>query len=139
MPRARDTGRGAERRQRHSDALEMVVSVGSALLILLLAGYIAWEGRRADELPAFVVRTGEIRASGGAYHIPVVVENTGGRTAQDVTVRVEPAAPGAAPGGGAELTLEWIPARSRRAGTVILREDPRPRGVTARVVSYEEP
>ncbi|MDQ3698326.1 MAG: hypothetical protein M3373_09920 [Gemmatimonadota bacterium] len=134
---AAKTGGGAGGKGERASILEVVASAVSALIILAIVAFLMWEGTRPAILPTFELRLGDPQRVGDVYYVPVRVRNGGTRAARGVAIRVEVA--GGDPGPGAEVTLEWVPAKSERAGFAVLDEDPRGRALTARVTSFDPP
>jgi uncharacterized protein (TIGR02588 family) len=112
-------------------------AVGLLLVLALLAflGYQALGARQGGpELTATV--TGVDPVAGG-WEVRIVVENTGGAAVGQVEVT------GTLESGGtteeATATLDYVPARSNRAGALLFTADPRSGRLEVRPVGYALP
>ncbi len=119
------------------NALERAVAAVGLLITLAVVGVLLWDavGGR-DEAPRLHVTLGRPTAApDGGVGLPVVVENTGGETAEDVTVEV---CRGAGAGEEcAETTFPFIPRGSTRDAVLGFTTPAGP--FSARVASYQRP
>ncbi len=116
-------------------ALEWGFGVGSAILVVLLLGYLAYQGIRTQNPPGFALEVRQVERVGTAYQVSVEVRNTGDSTAADVAVR------GVAGGGEpetSETVLDFLPPRSARQAVLLFTRDPADR-LTLSVRAYTEP
>lgn len=117
--------------------LEWTVVVLGSLIVLAVAGYLAYETVRSGSAPPqLVVDLGSPERHGDVLEVPLTVRNTGGRVARETTVEVCAAGPSGA-GTCALLTFDFVPHGSRRQGRVGLRT-PLADGLQSRIVSYRE-
>jgi uncharacterized protein (TIGR02588 family) len=121
------------------NALEWAVFAASLLLLLGVAGFLAYDAVAGDETPpAVVVVPGPPMPRGDLVELPVVVENRGGQAAQDllVEVTVRLADGGEATG---ELSVPLLPRLASEEGLVTVRATAAVRAVKWRVVGYTVP
>lgn len=121
--------------------LERGVFLLSALLVATMLGFLAVETwmMSDDAPPDLVVHVGTpLKGRGGPWRVPVLVENHGSQTAEEVRVGVELSHAGEVLE-RAELTLSYVPRRSRREGWVSFHREPPPGSLTARALGYASP
>ena len=117
--------------------LARLVSAISAMMVLALLGVIAWDAVHPDLPPTPRARTATMRQMANHMQIGVEVLNAGDMAARDVLVRVALTTPDTTIDD--EITIDWLPGRSRREVTVIIPfigQSPR---VTAEVQGFVTP
>jgi uncharacterized protein (TIGR02588 family) len=117
--------------------LARLVTAISALLICALLGVIAWDAVHPDLPPAPGARTATLRQLANHMHIGVEVLNAGDMAARDVLVRVALTTPDTTIDD--EITIDWLPGRSRREVTVIIPFVGQAPRVTAEVQGFVTP
>ena len=121
------------------NALEWTVFIASTIVVLAVLGYLAMKAVTEKKTPPELrIEAGAGIARNGSYHVPLLVRNTGGATAESVIVEA------VLRRGGeelerAQLELSFVPRRSEREGWVTFRHDPQCCTLETRAVSYEEP
>ena len=126
------------RQQPPPNLFERVISWGSLLLLFATAAFLVRETLQREVPPSFETSTRTVRAAQGRYYLPVVVENTGGQSVQNLQLRVE-LREGADVVATAEGALEWLPAHSQREVVVIFDRDPQRYRVVVVLEGYERP
>ena len=122
----------------HKNPLEWLVFAASLLIIGVVVGLLVEAGLAAKDQPARLeVLLGEPRQEAALVHVPVVVENHGGRAAAGVRVEVMLASGTTIERAGFELP--YSPAGSVRRGEVVVAADPRAGRMSARVLGFELP
>lgn len=100
---------------RAAEILEWVLGALSALVVLLIGGYLVREGLSETEAPSLSVAMAA--PSGGA--LPFVVRNDGGRTATSVAVSLTLSRDGAFVG-ERRLVIDYVPGMSEVEGAFML-------------------
>jgi uncharacterized protein (TIGR02588 family) len=121
------------------NALEWIVFAVSALLIAGVVASLVLETVRSNEHPPHLrIRIGEAVEAAGAFRLPVEVVNEGDITAEQARIEVILESDGEALE-RAELTIAFVPRKSKREGWVTFRRDPRCCEVVARAAGFEKP
>lgn len=107
--------------------------IGATITLLLTGG--SGSGNPGPDLR---VAAGTPAASSSGFAVPVTVENQGDATAEQVRVEVSLLSGGEERETG-ELTIAFVPRRSRREGWVVFQRDPACCTISARAVSFEKP
>jgi uncharacterized protein (TIGR02588 family) len=121
------------------NALEWTVFAVSAVLIVAVVASLVLEAARSHDTPPLLrIQTGSPTEAAGAWRVPVEVTNEGDTTAEGARIEVT------LESGGetverAELTIAFIPRKSKREGWVTFRRDPRCCQVVATASGYEKP
>lgn len=116
------------------NALEWSVTAVGALIVLFVVGFFVYELVAGASGPADLsVRLGEPAVDSLTVEVPVEVENTGQKVAENVVVEVC-----AGPEACAEITFDYVPYQSAATGMVGLSA-PLAAPLTTRVVSYRDP
>jgi uncharacterized protein (TIGR02588 family) len=121
------------------NALEWTVFAVSLLLIAAVVGALVLEAARSHDTPPVLrIHTGTATEAAGAWRVPVAITNEGDTTAEGARIEVT------LENGGreverAELTIAFIPRKSKREGWVTFRHDPRCCEVLARATGFENP
>lgn len=127
-----------ERGEHRTSALEWAVaSLGLVLVVgtvVLLVRDAVGEGTPAVEL---AVRVDSVVPRGGGHAVHFTAHNAGRATAAEVTVRGERRDGDAAEESAA--TLDYVPGRSSRRGTLYFGGGASPRDVRLRVEGFREP
>ena len=114
-----------------------VFGVGLALVLGVL-GFLAYDGATTADAPAeFQIELGRAEQRADGFHVPVRVKNSGGETAEGVTVEVLLEAAGRAERG--EFVLAFLPRGGTREASVTFHTDPAAGRLRARVLGYEKP
>lgn len=129
---SRNAGKADKERDEGTPPLEWAASLLGALFALGLVGFVLWEALTAAQQPPSIrIEILGSRDTQSGVAVEFVAFNEGGRPAAEVTIGAEKEA--------GQVTFDFIPAQSRRNGTIVL-----PRGATAdaaalRVLGYREP
>lgn len=121
------------------NALEWTVFAVSILLIAAVVAALILEAAQSHETPPLLrISTGPATQAGSHWRVPVEVVNEGDITAEQTRIEVT------LESGGreverAELTIAFIPRKSKREGWVTFRENPRCCEVIARATGFEKP
>ena len=125
-------------RQADKNWLEWVVFAVSLLVIAAIIGTLVVGVLSNKDSPARLeVFLGDVREERGAFVVPVVVQNTGGRAAAAVRVEVILEAGNFSERSGFDLS--YSPAGSLRRGEVTFSRDPRQGTLKSRVPGFELP
>ena len=120
------------------NAVEWTVFAVS-LVVIAVTVALLFRGSLEPRLPPDLQLTaGTPVASSGGYAIPIAVSNRGDDTAEQARIEVALMS-GAREVETSELTIAFVPGRSRREGWVIFRHDPRCCQLRLRTVSFELP
>lgn len=109
------------------------------LLLSASIAFLLWQAvDGGGPVPVLSVEAGDVTRQGGGYLLEFTVTNGGGMTASDVLVE------GALKRGGtsvesSEVTVDYVPPRSKRTGGLIFSRDPRSLEVELRAHGYREP
>lgn len=136
----KEKGGSKQRRVMKKNWLEWCVFAASLLLVVAMLSYIIYDGvTLGSRPPSLQVVLGEPLPHLGGYIIPVSVENTGDRSAEQVAIRVE-LENGGTVAEEATLDLHFVPRGAARKGWVRFTSDPRmAERVRGYAVSYIEP
>lgn len=120
---------------------EKITLIVSALIVLGLAGYLAWHAFAVPVRPALVearVLTDRAARRGEQWTVPVVVRNQSDRPVEAVEVTVEMVG---ADGKKTEksLSVAYLPERGSEVVRVVLEQEPARSRPEARVDSFKEP
>jgi uncharacterized protein (TIGR02588 family) len=136
------TTSSADKRPSETDEpswVEWATGILSAILVVMLIGWIAWEALTAeDEAPKFAVAITERKPVEGGYRVTFEITNTAARTASAVTVRGE-ILESQNILEDAEVTFDYVPARSKSSGAMLFSKDPGQAEIRVRAVGYTEP
>lgn len=117
------------------------ISFGASLLIVAaVIGLITYFHFRQGQEPTVIQvkpQLDEVRQENGRFYLPVAVENTGGKTAENVWVEITLQTANGEPETG-EFVIAFLANRSTSTGVVIFRQDPA-MGELAASVSYLDP
>ncbi len=120
---------------------EKITMLGSLAILLGILALTAWAGirdggsRPVIEAEAHLDR---VRVIGSAYYVPITVTNTGGLTAQDVTVSGE-LSTGDSANETAEITITFLAGAESEDAEMIFSEEPNADNLTIVPVSYIMP
>ena len=119
--------------------LEWTVFAISALIFAALVLYLAYDAlRRPSAPPQIEVTTGTIERQGDWWAVPVTITNHGEETAENARVEIS-LQQDDKDVEVAEVTVAFLPRRSRREAMALFRSDPDGRTVTARAIAFEKP
>ncbi len=126
-----------ERRKAHW--IEWATGVGSAVLVLLMVGFIFWEAVTDTHQPPdlAVVITSRVPVTGG-YRVTFDIVNSSATTAAGVVVRGE-ILDGAELVETIDVSFDYVPSESKSSGAIIFSRDPANRNLRVRAASYTEP
>jgi uncharacterized protein (TIGR02588 family) len=117
-------------------------SLGISIAIILgVVGLVLYEQLTRRDDPAMVeVRPdlAGVRHAGATYYLPLEIANTGGETAEDVTVAVELTPPGGEPE-QAEVTIRFLAGGASQRATVAFQSDPAQGKLEAAARSFLDP
>ncbi|MFC3073700.1 TIGR02588 family protein [Shinella pollutisoli] len=107
----------------------------SALLVAALLGWLAWDALQyRQDPPAFTVDVVSVTPESGGWRVAFEVRNTASTAAAGVEVR------GTLSGGeSADVTFDYVAARSGEKGALFFRGDPRAGGLALAVAGYADP
>lgn len=110
-----------------------LIAIGAVVTLLFIGG-----GDTAAVRPDLVVQTGSAVRGPNGHAIPVTVRNIGNATAEQARIEIALLS-GSEAMEKAELTIAFVPRRSKREGWVVFERDPRCCTISARAVSFEKP
>lgn len=122
--------------ERRSPA-EWVTFTVAAALVALVIGLIATEIPQSRQPPSPTAEPGVVERRGEQYVVPVVVENEGERTAQDVQVHVGLTVGGEEQEG--DQVIDFLSAGEREELEFVFDEDPTEGALEVRVTGYALP
>lgn len=131
-------------KNRHTEAqqahwLEWLTGAVSAILILGMIGWVAGEAILQEETPpSFRSRVLTTTAVEGGHRVKFEILNQGTSTAAAVVVRAELMEAGR-PVETAEVTFDYVPAKSRAMGGVMFSQDMGGRDIRLLAVGYTDP
>lgn len=119
---------------------EWVLAAIGAIVTLATIGFLVYEGlaEGGGGVPELIVEAGAVTPQGSGWAVPVEARNTGSATAasvrivgqlRDATGVVEES----------EMTLDYVPEASSRAGTLLFTRDPSTSTLEVRATGYELP
>lgn len=111
----------------------------SALLILVLAGFLAHEAFKANapQVPVEVgIKWNEVREVGGRFILPVEIVNRGEQTLRDLNVQLQYQPSGAAEPETREVVIDYLGERSETTLYFYFDQPPDTLQVESRPVSY---
>lgn len=121
------------------NAIEWTVFAISIAIIAVTAWLLLDDAVSMGEKKANLrVATGKPVQSADGYAVPVVVTNDGDATAEQARIEMVLMANGKAVE-TSELTVAFVPRKSRREGVVVFRHDPACCELVTRTVAYEKP
>lgn len=118
--------------------LEWAVSIASAFLILAMLVYLAWEGLTLREPPSFQAAVDSIWTAAGRHYISADIQNTGDNSVESIIVGFELMRADSMVA-ETEVTLDWLPAHSRREVVALFDDVPRRHRITVEVRGYLVP
>lgn len=120
---------------------EWVLAAIGAIVTLATIGFLVYEGlaEGAAGAPELTVETGAATRQGSGWAVPVEARNTGSATAASVRIvgELRDAAGGVVE--ESEMTLDYVPEASSRAGTLLFTRDPSTSTLEVRATGYELP
>lgn len=121
------------------NAIEWTVFAISIAIIAVTAWLLLDDAVSMGEKRANLrVEAGKPAQTADGYAVPVVVTNDGDATAEQARIEMVLLADGKEVE-TSELTMAFVPRKSRREGVVIFRHDPACCELVARTVAYEKP
>lgn len=106
---------------------ERITLTTSLLILVGIIGLAAWtSSRTGNDPPSIEVTTHleDIRESAGVYYLPISILNSGGQTAQDVTISAElTAVDGTVE--DAEVTITFLAGGEQERAEIVFTSDPR--------------
>lgn len=118
--------------------LEWAAGAVGLVIVLTSVSYLLYRGfEQKAAFPDLHVAVTGIRPQASGYLVTFMVNNRGGATAQNVKIigRLR----GPAGEQSSEVTLDYVPAASRREGGLVFTEDPRRYPLTIRAEGYNRP
>jgi uncharacterized protein (TIGR02588 family) len=123
----------------HGTVLEWSVAALSALIVAAMIGFLAVQAMGAQGAkPDPVAQVTEIVRITDGFRVEIAAINRGRATAANVTFRAELRRDGTT-AETAEVTFDFLPARSQREGAVIFALDPGHFEVVLQAESYTKP
>lgn len=122
-------------------AAEWVSLSISLAIVLALVGFIVYlytSGGGSDSVIRARPELDQVRQEGGDYYLPLVIENTGGATAEDVIVEATLVHDDGVQE-TAEVTVRFLAGDAREDATVVFSEAPRDGELSVDVRSYLQP
>lgn len=120
---------------------ERVTFVISSLILATIVGLAIWAGiRTGDDSPTFEIQIHweAIRETNTGYYVPITVSNSGGETAQDVTIMGELDV-GATTPETAEVTFMFMAGGETEQAELVFASDPRLGDLVVRPSSFVVP
>ena len=115
-----------------------MASIGAALVLGSIAILVYSAATLRDSPPRLSVRVVSIDASSEQFLIVIEVANEGGSTAADARIEAELRQHGAVIE-RSEITLDFVPPKSKRRGGMFFGRDPRAHELMLRASGYREP
>ena len=152
--RQQDRQRGQDQHQsrerRGPSAIEWLIGAISTVLVLSAIGFLAYQARSGISLPPTVsVRADRILETPGGYLVEITAANTGGTTAQGLTiegqlVETESGRAGVQQSSGtvvetSSATFQWIPAKAERRGGLFFSRNPLDYKLELQPKGYQQP
>jgi uncharacterized protein (TIGR02588 family) len=122
-------------------AAEWVTLAVSTLLVAGLVGVTSYLFLTASGEPAAMTvqpRLDELYQAGGRFYAPVTVQNTGGKTAEEIRVLVS-VTDGAGRTESSEFQIQFLAGGAKHQAVVSFGSDPRSGQLVAAVTSFLEP
>ncbi len=116
----------------------LVFGVSAVAIAAVLTALLAGGKPTGDSPPMLKVTVGAPLVIASGYRVPVIVENSGDRTAEDAHIEVA-LTDGEQVVERGELTIAFVPRGSRRDGWVTFHRDPRRFTIVARAAGFNEP
>lgn len=118
--------------------IEWIIAGIAALLVVAVFGFFVFEALTSiGGKPAIALKPAETREVGGAHYVEVEVENTGDEAAADVTIA---GTAGEGPEAQtAEAMLDYAPAHSKEAVTLVFTRPVEPGSLQLQVLGFREP
>ena len=135
------TDRDAAGAQQERSLAEWVTLAISAAIVLGLLGLVTYLYLDDGQTSAVIEVTpliDETRESGARFYVPVEIENTGGRTVEQLLVTVSLALPDGSTE-DAQFTVDFLAGGASQGAVASFSEDPREHEVSVGAVSYVEP
>ena len=127
----------AKHKAPQADALELIATSISAILIGALVVFLVWDAFQPSEPAAFETTALPSTQRGDRLYVPVTVRNVGDEAARTVEVKVT--VEGGPPDAEGRFTIDWMPGRSTRRGVAILPAEVVGKAVRAEVEGYSSP
>lgn len=119
--------------------VEWATGLVSAVIVLVMIGWVAWEAfSEVETPPAFEITVTQRQAVEGGYRVSFDIANTSSQTAATVVVRGE-IIDGDTTVEDADITFDYVPGQSRASGSVFFSQDPGAGEVRLRAIGYTEP
>ena len=120
---------------------ERITMIISTLILVGILGLAVWANARTGDLPATITveaNLGAVRETDNEYYVPITITNTGGLTAQNVTVTGELNFGEGEPETG-EVTIDFLAGGESEQAELIFARDPREGELTVGANSYLKP
>jgi uncharacterized protein (TIGR02588 family) len=140
QPNNRDEGQQNGQENPARTTAEWIAFGVSLLIVVGMIGLITFLHFRQGRQPTIIHVTpqlAEVRHEKGRFYLPVDVENTGGKTAENVWVEITLSPAEGEPETG-KFVIAFLANHAASTGVVIFRQDPA-QGELAASVSYLEP
>jgi uncharacterized protein (TIGR02588 family) len=119
--------------------IEWATGIVSAVIVLVVIGWVAWEAVTEMETPPeFAVTVTSRQPVDGGYRVTFDIANTSSQTAATVVVRGEILDRDATVE-DADITFDYVPGQSKASGSVFFSQDPGARPIRLRAIGYTEP
>jgi uncharacterized protein (TIGR02588 family) len=116
----------------------IAASAGAALLLASIAILVYSAATSPHPLPRLSVRVASIEEAGEQYLVMIEVSNEGGSTAAEAPIEAELGQHGQVLE-RSEVTIDFVPPKSKRQAGVFFRRDPKSYELTLRISGYREP
>lgn len=120
---------------------ERITLVISALILVGILGLAGWSSVRTGDAPASIsveANLDDVRETESGFYVPIMVTNTGGQTAQDVTVTGELDLGEDIPE-TAEITIDFLAGGETEYADLIFSSHPNEGDFTVGPTSYVQP
>jgi uncharacterized protein (TIGR02588 family) len=118
---------------------EWIVAIASAALVLVLLGYLIYDGTRTPRTPPDItVEVDSIQKAGSGYLVLFRARNDGRITAAEVVVEGE-LETDSGKIERSETTMDYVPARGEQHGGLYFRADPQRSRLRLRAHGYRDP
>lgn len=128
-----------ERKHNATSTWEWVMAAVGLLLVVGSIGFMIYEGIWGDHSsPAVRIRVDSITATGNGYLVTFRATNSGGSTAEGLTIEGQLRNDGQSIE-TSETTLDYLPSHSERKGGLFFTRNPRDLQLSIRALGYEDP
>ena len=138
QPTADRGATGVQQERSLAEWVTLAISVAIVLGLLGLVTYLYLDDGLTSAVIEVTPLIGETRESGARFYVPVEIENTGGKTVEQLLVTVSLTLPNGSTE-DAQFTVDFLAGGASQGAVASFSEDPREHEVGVSAVSYVEP